>query len=104
MAKEPKAIPELDDDDGEPENTPSGILGLPSTYVETTFCNYWTGHVKISFAERIDGKPHYRLSVVMEVNRVKALIRNLQSVLASLEKRDQASELKEKSAADLEKN
>jgi len=65
--------------------TPEGLIGLPATYVDTVFCNYWTDHVRISFAETIDGNSYFRSAVVMETPAVRNLIETLQEVLTDME-------------------
>jgi hypothetical protein len=66
---------------GQADETPQGLRTLPTIYADRVFVNYWADHLKISFAERIDGVNYYRSSVVMEANDIKRLAKILQEVL-----------------------
>jgi len=72
------------DEPERPEKTPEGIADLPSIYVEVTHTTWWAGHLKIAFAEKIDGKRKWRTAILMEERDVRSMIHALNVILKEM--------------------
>jgi hypothetical protein len=75
-------LPEEPEKDDGP--SPVGMRELTTVFVEYTYATYWKGHIKVSFAEYIDGQAYWRTSVVLETNGIRRLIRTLRACLKEL--------------------
>lgn len=58
-----------------------GSGDLPAIFVDEIFCDFWRGHIKISFAESIGGERRYRAAILMETDTVEFLMGILQDCL-----------------------
>ncbi|HYZ41190.1 MAG TPA: hypothetical protein VE687_11280 [Stellaceae bacterium] len=59
------------------------MASIPATYVDAYTVSWWSGGVRISFAEYLNEERHYRLAVMMSLEDAEHLARTL---LSSVEK------------------
>jgi hypothetical protein len=68
-------------------------MEIPAIYADRFHSIYWKDHVRLSIGETgISNSEYWRFSIVMETRSVRRLIKQLQSVLADMERPDDEEE------------
>jgi hypothetical protein len=85
-----------DDEEEEIVLAPSSAKDLPAIYVDTCFATRWAGHVRLAFGETLDGIPHYRTVILMEVSEIRRLIDFLAETVDEMEEKESSREPRKK--------
>jgi hypothetical protein len=68
------------------------MASLPATYVDGYTVSWWSGGIRISFAEYLHRERHYRVAVMMDLDDAedlaKTLLRSVEKARERLRSRD----------------